>query len=366
MNYLETGLPHTEFYPRKTEFKPPRFIPLCSLGRKYLGLEPLKKRELNDLINRLSEPKRPLGQEEVPTVKDLRPKSTGTGRFVGEKKMDSFQIEKMVNRLYSRRSTKDFAFVDETVEADDILNMTNRSDDSSDSEDENGNKKGRQSPSQRRKNHSVLVNKRVESEEAGKGNSHITKSTSAAMDNIQKPKVHVDPKPRYSVAISREVSVRTIDNNNVNENVCLKRMCSEGNLPRSTFRAGQSPTPRVEIARMQKNDTRCYKRSKSDLTTRVQSNVNAKLDGESVNTVSNDRSPANKQKFENSKTKSCSSLNLNLETPDDNVTSQPNSPRRQVSKLDDTKVPKLSIARCDELLIDRVATYNRSPRPRCK
>lgn len=58
MNYLETGLPLSDFVRRKTDFSPPRFIPLCSLGRKYRGLESLTRREVGVLVKRLSEPKR--------------------------------------------------------------------------------------------------------------------------------------------------------------------------------------------------------------------------------------------------------------------------------------------------------------------
>lgn len=65
MNYLETGLPHTDFCRRKTDFSPPRYIPLCGgLGRKYLGLEPLTRREMGVLIKRLSEPKKSTDCEE--------------------------------------------------------------------------------------------------------------------------------------------------------------------------------------------------------------------------------------------------------------------------------------------------------------
>ncbi|KAH3822175.1 uncharacterized protein LOC127882296 [Dreissena polymorpha] len=145
MNYLETGLPHTEFYPRKTQFSPPRFIPLCTLGRKYLGLEPMSKQEVHELVKRLSEPKKAIELEEPISGNDVRPLSAssvipGTGRFVGRKKMNGFEIEKMVERLYSRRPTKDYAFVDEDATEEDIMNMTNRTDEDeiSNSDNESG------------------------------------------------------------------------------------------------------------------------------------------------------------------------------------------------------------------------------------
>lgn len=51
--------------------------------------------------------------------------------------MSSLEIEQMVSRLCSRRPTREYPFVDDTIEAEDILRMTNRMDDSSDSENEN-------------------------------------------------------------------------------------------------------------------------------------------------------------------------------------------------------------------------------------
>jgi hypothetical protein len=64
MNYLETGLPLSDFVRRKSDFSPPRFIPLCSLGRKYRGLESLTRREVGVLVNRLSEPKKSSAAED--------------------------------------------------------------------------------------------------------------------------------------------------------------------------------------------------------------------------------------------------------------------------------------------------------------
>ncbi|KAL4221384.1 hypothetical protein ACF0H5_019642 [Mactra antiquata] len=137
MNYLETGLPHTQFYRKKTEFSPPRFIPLCGLSRKYQGLEPLTRKEVDILIRRLSEPKKSQEGDDQTSVSQIRPRSSpGSGRFVGQKKMSSLEIEQMVSRLCNKRPTKDYPYESDTVEAEDIMRMTNRIDDSSDSEEE--------------------------------------------------------------------------------------------------------------------------------------------------------------------------------------------------------------------------------------
>ena len=133
MNYLETGLPHTDFFPRKTDFRPPRYIPLCSLGRKYLGLEPLTRNEVKGIITRLCQPKRKVDQDDAEKSPREDLNLNQTRRFIGRKRMSSLEIEKMVDRLYGRRKTKDFEFVDNTFESKDFVQMTNRdSDDESD------------------------------------------------------------------------------------------------------------------------------------------------------------------------------------------------------------------------------------------
>ena len=57
MNYIEIGLPHSEFVPTKKQFTPRRPVPLSGLGKKYLGLEELSKTEIDTLVNRLAQPK---------------------------------------------------------------------------------------------------------------------------------------------------------------------------------------------------------------------------------------------------------------------------------------------------------------------
>ena len=360
MNYLEAGLPHTQFYRKKTQFNPPRSIPLCTLGRKYLGLDPMTKREVKHLINRLSEPKKPLVREEIPAIKDVRPKSTGTGRFVGEKRMDGLQIEKMVARLYSRRATKDFAFVDETVEADDILNMTNRSDDSDSDDDVDG-------ADDRHSSRHVSFAQRADVIEELQNEEIVSfRPKSRDLIDVSRHASRVESKPRYS-SEAREVLARTPTN--VDEHIppsCLRRLCSEGNLQRPTSQySNHSYTTKIEIAKMPRNDTRFgYQRSKSESAIKLQ---NARETGSYSHKSSLQTETQTKPvtpRYDDQKHKL--SLALNTDHMDDSMTSQQNSPRRKFSKANEIKVPRFSHTSGDELLIDKVATYNKSPRLRCK
>lgn len=88
MNFIEVGLPHTEFVPTKKEFSPRRPIPMSGLSKRYMGLETLSKSELGSLIDRLSQPKTtPTGQESVEdtnTEAKDGPKKRKSGRFLGK------------------------------------------------------------------------------------------------------------------------------------------------------------------------------------------------------------------------------------------------------------------------------------------
>lgn len=369
MNYLETGLSHTEFFPKKTQFNPPRFIPLCSLGRKYMGLEPLTKREIRQLSNRLSEPKRPVGREDSPAIKEFRPKSTGTGRFVGEKKMDSFQIEKMVSRLYSRRKTKDYAFVDETVEANDIINMTNREEDSADDSEEEMNNVRTSHP--KKQGQTVTYERTPEMDVSTKrenvGSKNVNRSENhKGYECGQKQKN--EPKARGSVVVSNRVSVK--NSGNAEDSVSLRRLNSESSFNRPTSTSGYSYTSKVEIVKCQKNAKKDYQRSKSESSIRPPTSTNTRQAGMYAKSTDHiedaTRLETPKPEAITHRTTSMISLNTEYSFADDNLsmTSQPISPRRKFSKMEDNKVPRLSLAQCDELLIDRVATYNRSPRVR--
>lgn len=82
MNFIEVGLPHTEFVPTKKEFSPRRPIPMSGLSKKYMGLETLSKSEMGSLIDRLSQPKAPtIGQApENDTTNENKPRRRFTGK----------------------------------------------------------------------------------------------------------------------------------------------------------------------------------------------------------------------------------------------------------------------------------------------
>ncbi|KAL3862265.1 hypothetical protein ACJMK2_008247 [Sinanodonta woodiana] len=104
MNYFDVGLSHTECFPKKRHFSPPRFIPLSGLSRRYMGLDPIPKGELEEMIRRLSRPKTlPEMRSIVKECLEVR-YTEGTGRFTGRKRMNERQYKQMVDRLYSGRS----------------------------------------------------------------------------------------------------------------------------------------------------------------------------------------------------------------------------------------------------------------------
>jgi hypothetical protein len=84
MNFIEVGLPHTEFVPTKKEFSPRRPIPMSGLSKKYMGLEALSKSEMGSLIDRLSQPKgSPCGQSpDNETSNKEKPRRRFTGKIL--------------------------------------------------------------------------------------------------------------------------------------------------------------------------------------------------------------------------------------------------------------------------------------------
>ncbi|XP_045163075.1 uncharacterized protein LOC123527576 [Mercenaria mercenaria] len=410
MNYLETGLPHTDFVRRKTDFSPPRFIPLCSLGRKYRGLESLTKREMCVLVKRLSEPKRSSEVEDpTPDLTLVRRKATpGTGRFVGQKKMSSFEIDKMVDRLYSRRATKDYAFVDETVEADDIVNMTNRNDVSSDSENEaeenkivkdreNSLLRGENSVklnAERARKHSALIRRENTTTNESKSSSFKSRRLPEAKEVTTMPSLNSNSKPKTSVSFHRAKSL-TESKKHIDEhhpvsdsgsNECsfsyrpeFKRSQSslgQRSQPFLSQRSQASANPRPQSSAgptLSKSDVfkkpeQIEERRKSivfatfikpplsyvpELSRPSTSNLLLSLDAHDAVTSSREKE-VNK------------SLDKDCDTPKSPVPKKLDSPRQKSSKADANKPPRFAVTQCDELLIDRVATYNRSKKLRCK
>lgn len=109
MNFIEVGLPHTEFVPTKKEFSPRRPIPMSGLSKKYMGLETLSKSELGSLTDRLSQPKTtPTGRETAgETNTDTKDGShKRKGRFLGSKKMKKSDLDNMIARLSGSSQNK--------------------------------------------------------------------------------------------------------------------------------------------------------------------------------------------------------------------------------------------------------------------
>lgn len=91
MNYVkEIGLAHTEMVPVKKAYTPPKIIPMSGWGRRYMGLEQMSKKEINDLCSRLSKPKIGLKHES---------RETPTQRFTGNKRLGRKSINSIVERL---------------------------------------------------------------------------------------------------------------------------------------------------------------------------------------------------------------------------------------------------------------------------
>lgn len=109
MNFIEVGLPHTEFVPTRKEFYPRRPIPMSGLSKRYMGLETLSKSEVGSLIDRLSQPKTtPTGRESIgdtnTEAKDGPNKRKG--RFLGSKKMKKSDLDNMIARLAGSSQNK--------------------------------------------------------------------------------------------------------------------------------------------------------------------------------------------------------------------------------------------------------------------
>lgn len=342
MNYLETGLPHTEFFPKKTFFSPPRSIPMSGLSRKYMGLEPVTKREINAIINRLSKPKkRPVQEDPIKIIREARPMTAGTGRFVGHKRMSSLQIEKMVARLYNRRSTKEFAFVDEMP---DPTTVSSGLDD--DSETESG--EAAEEPVAK------TVEKPVEKPSYDRKNSILRKDSASGLrahmnvsfQEIDIPKLNLDTPGKGSDSTFKETSPILPRRSSVQKTKDSKQS-DESKSSKSFLQENFKSLTRDNV-----------KKSELSRSATSSSFKHAKLET-SVRPSTSDprRSP---------------SLTRESQRPSTSESPQrsPRLTRQNLARHDEetkhkseNRVPRIPTP-CDDLLIDRVATYNRSPRAR--
>lgn len=408
MNYLETGLPLSDFVRRKSDFSPPRFIPLCSLGRKYRGLESLTRREVGVLVNRLSEPKKSSAAEDSNLdITTVRRKATpGTGRFVGQKKMSSFEIEKMVDRLYSRRSTKDYSFVDETVEADDIMNMTNQndSDDSENEAEENKDVKERQNSILREDTNDMVAieHNRKNSVKFKREDTDFNEQKSP-VKNRNLPEVGESnalpsiskTKPKTSVTFQRAKSVTDHKKNSGENQQVTDKINSERSFSKPEMRRSySSPVHRSQMSPTQKSHPSLSPRahpqtssfqSRSDVYKSEQTEdksksflaqaVAPKSHGAELTRPTSSNffllletpEEAKASKFESSVGRTEKTIEKGSgESPDASVKSAPVSKKLEPTGQKGGKPPRFTAAPCDELLIDRVATYNRTTKLRCK
>ncbi|XP_078338295.1 uncharacterized protein LOC144626877 [Crassostrea virginica] len=123
MNFIEVGLPHTEFVPTKKEFSPRRPIPMSGLSKRYMGLETLSKSELGSLVDRLSQPKSASSNraqqpksassnndnrapDKSPTDGTANTNQKSKGRFLGSKKMKKSDLDGMIARLSCTNQSK--------------------------------------------------------------------------------------------------------------------------------------------------------------------------------------------------------------------------------------------------------------------
>ena len=341
MNYLETGLAHTEFFPKKTFFSPPRCIPMSGLSRKYMGLEPVTKKEINITINRLSKPKkRPVDQEDPEKVlRETRPMVTGTGRFVGRKRMSNFQIEKMVARLYNRRVTKDFSFVDEAADPNVI---TNRLDDESGSEmDEPEMLKEKpileREHSVLRKDSSFGLNK-----ETHKTNMNVHFQDMDTTSDI--PTFNIDSTGRRSDSKSKELNTMS-----KSSSVHKTRDKRRGSEVKSAKQQDTFKVPKFDYGRSVSMDAIHNKK--------IQSLTNDGFKPAKFETIRPSTSDINLQRSPK--------MTRESQRPSTTESSQRSSRQAGVKADDGTnQKSRRTPMPCDELLIDRVATYNRSPRQR--
>ncbi|VDI01475.1 Hypothetical predicted protein [Mytilus galloprovincialis] len=112
MLYVEIGLPHTEFIPKKKLVVPPRLLPdVSKMSARYAGFETVSKWEINALCDRLSKPKRTnvSSQRQIPchsAHEQANKTNSSAARFTGKKKMSSKDIQSLVDRLSNTKSAR--------------------------------------------------------------------------------------------------------------------------------------------------------------------------------------------------------------------------------------------------------------------
>lgn len=113
MLYVEIGLPHTEFIPKKKLVDPPRLLPDYSkMSARYSGIETMTQFEINESCIRLCKPRKQnadVGNStRINSSNDNMPprQSSRTTRFVGKKKMTPKDIKSLVDRLSNTKPNR--------------------------------------------------------------------------------------------------------------------------------------------------------------------------------------------------------------------------------------------------------------------
>lgn len=352
MNYLEAGLPHTQFFPKKTFFSPPRSIPMSGLSRKYMGLEPVSRREIETIINRLSQPKkRPVEEDPIKVIREARPTVRGTGRFVGRKRMSSVQIERMVARLYSRRSAKDLVSEEELLDLDAVVPGP---DDDLETADKDESVEAKQTEQ------IVTVEKQAERTVGERKNSILRKDSASGLRatmnvSFQDTEVQIDiPK------LNLDIGAKRGDSKSKEFTTIIKQTSVQ--KVKDVKQTGDLKTVKQDSAKMPKYDgTKISTERRPELTrSHLSENFRpAKLDTMRPSTSDPHRSPKH----------------MRREAPRPSTSDSPQSPRpsrQNLARLEEANKQKQdnrgsrfsTSTPCDELLIDRVASYNRSPRGR--
>lgn len=316
---------------------------MSGLSRKYMGLEPVSRREIESITNRLSKPKKHLIEDDpIRVIRENRTMVAGTGRFVGRKRMSSLQIEKMVARLCNRQPMKDPEFDEDLQEIDGTMPGQDENVEFVENEESADEKQTERTVGDRK--NSIL---RKDSVIGLKANFNVSfHDTEIQLDipklNLDISTKRIDAKPKERTYFSRQSSVqKTKDNKLSGESRSLK-----------------PDNVKVQRLEVMKSDDIANKRSAIHRSSSSENFRPAKLDSVRPATSDLHRSPKL----------------MRREAPRPATSDSSRSPRQRQSlaRLDevnkqksDNRNPRISTSTpCDDLLIDRVATYNRSPRGR--
>ena len=319
---------------------------MSGLSRKYMGLEPVSRREIQMITNRLSKPKkRPVETDPTKVIRENRTMVDGTGRFVGRKRMSSLQIERMVARLCSRQASKEEEF-EESFQDPDMTPLGQ--DESAEIVEDEGS--GDEKQTEKYKDHRKMSILRKDIPVGLKANFNVSfRDTDIQLDipklNLDISTKRSDSKVKELTNLSRQTSVQKTND--------IKT-------------SGESRSLKQDNIKVQKLDV-----MKSDDTTNKRSAIHRSSSSENFRPARQDWvRPATSDPHRSPKL-------MRRDAPRPATSDSSRSPRQrqslaradEVNKQDkqktDNRGQRVSTSTpCDELLIDRVATYNRSPRGR--